>query len=97
MPIDGEPTDIDASPNVQNIKSYIPDSAAWDAMFPKRADLYTYESFLKAAAKYPAFCNENNISSNTVKQTCGRELATFFAHLTQETGYNHSSISIPTW
>ena len=41
---------------------------------------------MKAVAKFPAFCNENNIQGNILEQTCKRELATLFAHWGQETG-----------
>ena len=37
-------------------------------------------------AKFPAFCRDNNISGNTLEQTCRRELSTIFAHWGQETG-----------
>ena len=66
-------------------------------MFPKRNDLYTFEAFLQAAAKFLAFCGENNNSALSDIQTCGRELAALFAHLTQETGYNDVNQPEPTW
>lgn len=74
---------------------YIPDETAWEEMFPKRNALYDYTSFLRAAAKYPNFCNENDIAGNTVSMTCGRELATLFAHFSQETGYNDPNLPSP--
>lgn len=37
-------------------------------------------------AKFPAFCNETNLSGWSLEDTCKRELATIFAHWTQETG-----------
>ena len=63
----------------------------WDLAFPLADDIYTYDNFLKAVAKFPAFCNETNLkdSSNvawTVEDTCKRELASIFAHWGQETG-----------
>ena len=29
-------------------------------MFPKKNKIYSYDAFLQAAAKFPAFCGENN-------------------------------------
>ena len=66
-------------------------------MFPYRNDLYDYESFLAAVAKFPAFCGESGIESMNEEETCGRELATLFAHFTQETGYNDENKPEPTW
>ena len=40
------------------VKSYIPDEAKWESIFPFRNALYTYESFLQAVAKFPNFCGE---------------------------------------
>ena len=74
---------------------FIPDEATWEDMFPKRNDLYDYDSFLKAAAKYPMFCGESNCPGYSDVMGCGRELVTLFAHLSQETGYNDSSLNIP--
>ena len=48
--------------------------------------VYTYENFLKAAAKFPAFCNESNMPNYDDDQTCEREIAAIFAHWGQETG-----------
>lgn len=55
-----------------------------------RNAIYTYEDFLLAVAKFPSFCGEGELESAGYDkdQTCGRELATLFAHFTQETGYN---------
>ena len=95
-PIEG--TDYLEYDNVKNIMMYIPDESTWNDMFPMRNDIYTYDSFLKASAKYPAFCNESSIPNSPAVATCGRELATFFAHLTQETGYNDENKTNPrTW
>ena len=63
-------------------------------MFPMRDDLYDYTSFLRAAAKYPKFCGEGNCPGLTETQSCGRELATLFAHFSQETGYNSQASNI---
>ena len=80
---------------------------------------------MKAAQKYPNFCNESNFDTYndgetkihsctelewkqmsedekekyTADQTCKHELATLFAHWSQETGYNDASKAEPleTW
>ena len=37
-------------------------------------------------AKFPSFCGETNIEGQSLEDTCKRELASIFAHWTQETG-----------
>ena len=32
----------------------------WNRIFPKVNAVYTYDSFLQAVAKFPAFCGETN-------------------------------------
>ena len=66
-------------------------------MFPKRNKIYSYDAFLQAAAKFPAFCGENNNHALNDLQTCGRELAAILAHLTKETGYNDPNQSTPVF
>lgn len=61
----------------------------WNYIFAMRDDLYTYEGFLRAVAKFPAFCDESNRSDLTLDEACRYELATLFAHFGQETG-NHN-------
>jgi hypothetical protein len=64
-----------------------------------RNDLYTYDGFLRAIAKFPAFCGESNMDSydKDLDETCKRELAFLFAHFGQETGYHDPWNSIPEW
>lgn len=46
---------------------------------------YTYEAFLRAVAKFPAFCNESNGPLNyDLDSTCKREIAALFAHMMNE-------------
>ena len=71
--------------NVQLVQSILP-ASDWPIAFPYADEVYSYDSFLKAVAKFPAFCNDNNIEGNTMEQTCKRELAAMFAHWGQETG-----------
>ena len=53
----------------------------WDILFPIRKPLYEYEGFLRAVAKFPAFCGEGNLDDRYDEDdTCARELAALFAH-----------------
>lgn len=61
------------------------DADDWEGGFPIADDVYTYDNFLKAAAKFPSFCNETNQGLD-LETACRRELAGIFAHWTQETG-----------
>ena len=47
--------------NVARVASLLPE-AQWDIVFPSANAVYTYEKFLKAVGKFPAFCNETNIA-----------------------------------
>ena len=60
--IDGDINNMDYHnfANVQRIKRIFPE-ADWVRGFPVANAVYTYENFLKAAAKFPAFCNESNM------------------------------------
>mmetsp|Transcript_23084 Transcript_23084/g.30724 ORF Transcript_23084/g.30724 Transcript_23084/m.30724 type:complete len:208 (-) Transcript_23084:413-1036(-) len=63
--------------NVKTIQGLLT-SDQWDYLFPIANEIYSYTSFLQAAARFPDFCGSAG--------TCARELATFFAHTTQESG-----------
>lgn len=76
--------------NVQMVQSVLSEER-WDYFFPQANALYDYQSFLMAAAKYPAFCNEGDAD------LCKRELATFFAMTTHEVGQENPSSSLPMW
>lgn len=54
--------------------------ADWDDGFPLADPIYTYDNFLKAVAKFPYFCNETNISGQSLDDACKRELSSIFAH-----------------
>ena len=76
--------------NVKRVERII-DESQWNYLFPVRNSSYTYNNFLKAAAKFPAFCG-NYTGAKSVKADgiCKKSLATMFAHFTQETG-GHTS------
>ena len=55
--------------NVKRVRSLFSE-AQWDAAFPERNPVYNYDDFLKAVAKFPAFCNESNMPNYDDDQTC---------------------------
>jgi len=60
--------------------------ALWNTWLPNADAIYSYEKFLKAAAKFPAFCGESNSSLGLNEDdTCRREIANLFANM------NHNS------
>ena len=100
MPVDGHTNtksfDYLSLPNVRMFQEFVPSEAVWEEMWPVRNALYTYDSMLQAVAKFPAFCGEAPAGKNKL-QTCGREIATLFAHMTQETGLVDPSNPNPIW
>ena len=71
--------------NVSLVSSLI-DETDWADIFFDRDPIYTYENFLKAVAKFPAFCGETNIEGQSIEEACKRELSALFAHWTEATG-----------
>ena len=61
--------------------------------------LAVYNDFLKAVARFPAFCG--GFTNNTIltdDQLCAKELATIFAHCAFETGKNDTKdATTPAW
>ena len=90
---------IDLNNNQDNIKRIMRvfTNAQWDDLFSKSNSVYQYEEFLKGAWKYPYFCNENLISTESLDETCKRELAGIFAHYAQETGMHSTWEDVPEW
>jgi chitodextrinase len=87
-PLDGEVSDYETKDNVIRVKSILTE-AQWDHLFPYRDDVYTYDGFLNAVGKFPAFCTQNNRKDEwTDVDMCKKELATLFAHFVQETSFN---------
>ena len=81
MALDGPVSDYKSKANVKRVMELM-DEAAWEALFPYRNELYTYDGFLEAVGKFPAFCGESNLAvyHKDLDMTCKRELATLFAH-----------------
>jgi hypothetical protein len=80
--------------NVQRVKQHLSENQ-FDELFPIRdKDFYTYNGFLRAVAKFPAFCNDFNeetddvLNIKDIDQVCKRELSTLFAHIAYESGKN---------
>lgn len=87
--IDFENPQSDSNPeNVKRIFRIIGTEDDYNTMFCMRMkDLFTYNDFIKAVARYPQFCNEKDSSNkNSLDDVCKIELATFLANATQETG-----------
>ena len=65
---------------MKRVMSIISEDDFNNEIFPIRNELYTYEGFLRAIAKYPALCGESNLDKyqKDLVMTCKRELATIF-------------------
>ena len=83
--IDGKVDDFLDTDHIKRVKRIFPESD-WKKQFTHINKLYTYKEFIKSVAEFPAFCNETNNAGESKDDACRRELATFFAHVTQETG-----------
>merc|ERR1712044_14299 len=68
--------------NVQRAMSVLSE-ADWETLFPSRLEIYTYDNFLQAMAKYPRFCDDHKDSTEEADLTnaCKIELATLLAHV----------------
>lgn len=74
----------ESASNVQRAQRLLP-KAQWDSWFPYALPVYTYESFMKAVYKFPAFCGEQS-PTETMDDTCKLDLAAFLAHVKHESG-----------
>ena len=56
---------------------------SWNVLFPNADELYTYESFLQAMAKFPKFCGEAKDADDedSLQNACKVELSTLLAHI----------------
>ncbi|CAM3811092.1 glycoside hydrolase family 19 protein [Parendozoicomonas haliclonae] len=81
--------------NVKRVEALM-DAEDWEFLFPERAPEYTYEGFLKAVAKFPAFCDEYTDGRDS-DAICRKSLATMFAHFAQETGGHTAWWDVPEW
>ena len=81
--------------NVRRVEGIV-SSANWDHMFARRAKEYTYLNFLKAVAKFPAFCGAYS-DGRDATAICRKSLAVMFAHFAQETGGHNKHWAEPEW
>lgn len=98
-------SEVYSSANVKRIQRVLPEGT-FNAMFP-RANLglgpaagngpYSYYNFLKAAAMWPAFCNEAANAGVDLDTMCKKEMASMFAHFAQEVGEHDVHSIYPTW
>ena len=79
LSLDGPIDDYLQMTNVQRVKSVF-SAEQWQQGFPHANAVYSYNDFLKAVAKFPAFCNDNNLPGYSAEDACKRELACIFAH-----------------
>ena len=77
-------------PNVKILQSVLSEEQ-WNYLFPVANPIYDYHSFLMAAAKFKMFCAEGD------EDLCKRELSTFFAMTTHESGLEESWSPYPFW
>ena len=89
------PKHADNPDNVKRVESIVSESD-WNYLFPERSPEYTYENFLKAVGKFPAFCGDYD-DGRDAEAICRKSLATMFAHFTQETGGHNPGTEIPQW
>ena len=78
-------TNYDTKENAKLVKKLFSEKE-FNKAFPKKDRFYTYENFIKAVAKYPAFCNEFNSKSTNenlddITEACKRELSTLLTHI----------------
>jgi chitinase len=81
--------------NVQRLESIL-SANDWEYIFPKRAPEYSYDKFLKAVGKFPAFCGDYD-DGRDADAICRKSLATMFAHFTQETGGHTAHWDVQEW
>ncbi|WP_444943568.1 glycoside hydrolase family 19 protein [Microbulbifer sp. ZKSA006] len=81
--------------NVLRVESILSEED-WDYLFALRADEYTYTNFLRAVAKFPAFCGDYT-DGRDAEAICRKSLAVMFAHYAQETGAHATGWEVPEW
>lgn len=89
------PENISNPANVKRVEQIV-NAQDWEYLFPRRAPEYTYDNFLKAIAKFPAFCGDYT-DGRDADAICRKALATMFAHFTQETGGHTSAWQEEEW
>lgn len=70
--------------NVKRVEHVFP-QPEWDFLTQMAAPEYTYQRFLRAIGKFPAFCGEYTDGRDS-DAICKKSIVTAFAHFAQETG-----------
>lgn len=70
--------------NVKRVERVFTESD-WEFLTQMAAPEYTYERFLRAVGKFPAFCGDYTDGRNA-DAICKKSIITAFAHFAQETG-----------
>jgi chitodextrinase len=81
--------------NVKRVESILSEND-WSYIFAERAPEYSYDKFLKAVGKFPAFCGDYT-DGRDAEAICRKSLATMFAHFTQETGGHSAYWEVEEW
>jgi GH18 family chitinase/chitodextrinase len=90
-----KPYRYDNPSNVKRVEAIVTEQD-WEYLFPMRSPEYTYNNFLKAVGKFPAFCGDYS-DGRDAEEICKVSLSTMFAHFTQETGGHTPNISTPEY
>lgn len=98
-PIAGTPTvdSINSSNNRSNVTKvmWIVSKDKWRELFPVSNNIYSYEKFLQAVAKYPKFCWEVGTNAGDGTDTiCGKELATLFTFYAYESWIQSTNLYV---
>lgn len=78
--------------NVKRVERVFTESD-WEYLTQMAAPEYTYERFLRAIGKFPAFCGEYTDGRDS-DAICKKSIVTAFAHFAQETGGHISKNNI---
>ena len=81
--------------NVKRVETILSETQ-WDYTFTERHQDYSYTRFLRAVAKFSAFCGTYSDGRDS-DAICRKSLATMFAHFTQETGGHNPNSSTEEW
>ncbi|MCW9015662.1 MAG: hypothetical protein OQJ89_01725, partial [Kangiellaceae bacterium] len=89
------PGRTDNPENVKRVEAIL-NETLWNYTFPERHQDYSYTRFLRAVAKFKAFCGTYSDGRDS-DAICRKSLATMFAHFTQETGGHNPNSAIEEW
>jgi hypothetical protein len=71
----------------------------WEYILPLRNAIFSYEEFLTAVSKFPAFCGEKGThgqaSTLSNDDMCKKEIAALLAHAVHATGLKKVGATVP--